>query len=144
MGRGVGKLAARVHSAHQDVAPNDFFALALIALSYAAAQSVDASGFLADFAAGVGLRRAEVRVVNSQELAEEEHYPPAEILVNPNRRHTLGSGGLATAVGLVVGDALSFGDTVERLFAAAIVVALGISLAHHWDPQGLVLAAILF
>lgn len=147
MGRGVGRLAARVRSAHQDVAPNDFFALALIALSYAAAQSVDASGFLAAFAAGVGLRRAEVRVVNRhppEELAEEEHYPPAEVLVNPNQRHTLGKGGLATAVGLVVGDALSFGDTVERLFAAAIVVALGISLAHHWDPQGLVLAAILF
>lgn len=65
-------------------------------------------------------------------------------MVNPNRRHTLGNGGLATAVGLVVGDALSFGDTVKRLFAAAIVVALGISLTHDWDPQGLVLAAILF
>ncbi|CAK8743781.1 hypothetical protein SODG_006917 [Sodalis praecaptivus] len=64
--------------------------------------------------------------------------------MNPNRRHTLGNGGLATAVGLVVGDALSFGDTVERLLAAAIVVALGISLAYHWDPMGLVLAAILF
>lgn len=147
MGRLVGRLAARVRSEQQDAAPNDFFALALIALSYAAAQSLDASGFLAAFAAGVGLRRAEVRVVNRhppEDLAEEENYPPAEILVNPNRRHDLAEGELAKSVGLVVSDALSFGDTVERLFAAAIVVALGVTLAQHWDPMGLVLAAILF
>lgn len=64
--------------------------------------------------------------------------------MNPNLRHTLGNGGLATAFGLVVRDALSFGHTMERLFVAAIVVSLGISLAYYRDPVGLVLAAILY
>ncbi len=41
-------------------------------------------------------------------------------------------------------DALSFGDTIERLFAAAIIIVLGITLAQHWNPNGLLLAALLF
>nr|MBA2817366.1 sodium:proton antiporter [Candidatus Pantoea persica] len=50
-GRLAGLLAVRLRSAHGDVAPNDFLALALIALSYAAVEAIGASGFLATFAA---------------------------------------------------------------------------------------------
>ena len=50
----------------------------------------------------------------------------------------------ANSIGLMVGDALSFGDTIERLFAAGIVTVLGITLAEHWEPMGLVFAALLF
>lgn len=41
MGRSVGKLVAHIRNAHQDVAPNDFFALELIAPNYAGAQRID-------------------------------------------------------------------------------------------------------
>lgn len=48
------------------------------------------------------------------------------------------------SVGLVIGDALSFGDTVERLLAATLVILLGMTLALHWDIDGLMLAVGLF
>jgi len=147
LGRFVGQYITHLRHTHQDVAPNDFLALALIALSYTAAQSLDSSGFLAAFAAGVGLRRAEMRVIYRQPadcFNDSENRPPAEVLVNPHVRHEVGETNPANAVGLVVGDALSFGDTVERLFAAGIIIVLGITLAQHWDPQGLIMAALLF
>lgn len=147
MGRFVGQYATHLRHTHQDVAPNDFLALALIAISYAAAQALDASGFLAAFAAGVGLRRAEVRVINRQPadiFQDSENRPPAEVMVNPHIRHEAGETNPASSVGLVVGDALSFGDTVERLFAAGIIIVLGVTLAQHWDPAGLLMAALLF
>lgn len=147
MGRLVGQYATHLRHTHQDVAPNDFLALALIALSYAAAQALDASGFLAAFAAGVGLRRAEIRVVNLQpadQFSDSNNRPPAEELVNPHIRHEPGETNPTSSAGLVVGDALSFGDTVERLFAAMIIIVLGITLAQHWAPMGLLMAALLF
>lgn len=147
LGRAIGLLATHLRSAHEDVAPNDFLALALIALSYAAAQSVEASGFLATFAAGVGLRRAELRVTKRfplEELPEEQRYLPAEVMVNPNQRLVQAGGSMVKSVGLVVGDALSFGDTIERLLAAAMMVVLGITLAHHWNLTGIGLALLLF
>lgn len=147
LGRLVGLLATRLRSAHQDAAPNDFLALALIALAYAIAQSVEASGFLATFAAGVGLRRAELRVTKRfplEELPEEKRALPAEALINPNKRMEQGQGGMVKSVGLVVSDALSFGDTIERLFAAAMMVGLGITLAQHWNLTGIGLALLLF
>ncbi|EOG2476957.1 TPA: cation:proton antiporter [Serratia marcescens] len=142
----IGLLAMRTRHRHQDIAPNDLIALALIALSYALADAVDASAFLATFAAGVGLRRAEKNIVarHLPDAAQREETPPAEELVNPNTRHSLESNGPAKSIGLVVGDAISFGDTLERLFAAAIVITLGVTLAQHWDPRGIVMGLILF
>ncbi|WP_410013040.1 cation:proton antiporter [Sodalis sp. C49] len=147
MGRLIGHLATHLKSTRNDTAPNDFLALALVALSYAAAQSLDASGFLATFAAGVGLRRTELGIFSRHSpdhLPEDARGGTAESLVNPNQRHESGASGPLRSVGLVVSDALSFGDTMERLFAAGIVIVLGVTLALHWDPMGLVLAAIVF
>ncbi|MFG1172279.1 cation:proton antiporter [Erwiniaceae bacterium CAU 1747] len=146
-GKLIGQYASHLRHTYQDVAPNDFLALALIALSYSAAQALDASGFLAAFAAGVGLRRAEIRVVRRfplEEFQESGCHPPAEELINPNARHSVEKTNPASSAGLVISDALSFGDTVERLFAAAIIIVLGVTLAHHWNTDGLLLAALLF
>lgn len=147
LGKLIGQYAAHLRHTHQDVAPNDFLALALIALSYSAAQALDASGFLAAFAAGVGLRRAEMRVVRhfpTEEFQDSDCHPPAEELINPNARHMIEGTNPASSAGLVVSDALSFGDTIERLFAAVIIIVLGVTLAQHWNVDGLVLAALLF
>jgi NhaP-type Na+/H+ or K+/H+ antiporter len=147
LGRLIGMLATRLRSAHGDVAPNDFLALALIALSYALTQWLGASGFLAAFAAGVGLRRAELGVFRryqSDDLSDDERVLPAEALVNPNKRLQHQGSGMVKSVGLVVGDALSFGDTVERLLAAIMMVVLGVTLAHHWDLNGVLLGLLLF
>ncbi|WP_428943354.1 cation:proton antiporter [Pantoea sp. FN060301] len=147
MGRFVGQYVTHLRHTHQDVAPNDFLALALIALCYSLAQEVAASGFLAAFAAGVGLRCAEVRVtyrLPADSFSDSAHRPPAEVMINPHIRHEKGETTPASSAGLIVGDALSFGDTVERLLAAIIIIVLGVTLAQHWDPEGLLMATLLF
>jgi NhaP-type Na+/H+ or K+/H+ antiporter len=60
-GLGIGRLAIRLRRGQRDdAAPNDLLALALIALAYVTAEAIGAWGFLAAFAAGLGLRRAEI------------------------------------------------------------------------------------
>ncbi|CAK9885167.1 MAG: Na(+)/H(+) antiporter NhaH [Candidatus Erwinia impunctatus] len=147
IGRFIGQYATHLRLTQQDAAPNDLLALSLIALSFACAQAIEASGFLAAFAAGVGLRRAEIRVIRLQpasDFSDTDNRPPAEVLVNPHIRHEDTAPNAARSIGLVVGDALSFGDTIERLFAAAIIITLGITLAAHWNSTGLLLALLLF
>lgn len=143
LGRLVGMLATRSRHRHGVVAPSDFVALALICLSFSLALAVSASGFLAAFAAGVGLRSAEVSTQRrfSDQASDDL---PAEMQVNPHRRHALQESNPIKSVGLVIGDALSFGDTVERIFAAALVIVLGVTLALHWNLNGLLLGAIIF
>jgi hypothetical protein len=98
---------------------------------------------LAAFAAGVGLRSAEVSV-QKRHSEEEGHDLPAEMQVNPHTRHALEERNPIKQVGLVIGDALSFGDTVERLLAATLVTVLGVTFALHWDATALMLALIIF
>jgi NhaP-type Na+/H+ or K+/H+ antiporter len=43
-----------------------------------------------------------------------------------------------------VSEALSFGDTIERLVELCVIVAVGAAITIHWDSRALVLAAILF
>lgn len=147
LGRVVGMVATYLRKSHNDVTPNDLMALALIALSYAIAELLVSSGFLAAFAAGVGLRRAEKKIVEKgghHSPGEDNTHSPAEQLINPHQRHDIEKNSLTKSIGLVVGDAISFGSTLERLFAAGIIIALGITLAEHWDLRGIYLGFLLF
>lgn len=144
MGRLIGLIATRSRHAQGEVAPSDFVALALICLSFSLAIAVSASGFLAAFAAGIGLRSAEVSVQKRHLDPEEDHDLPAEMRVNPHTRHGLEERNPIKSVGLVIGDALSFGDTVERLLAALLVIVLGVTLSQHWDAHALILAFVIF
>ena len=79
LGRVVGRVAIRLRSRQQDTgAPSDFLALALIALAYVGAEVVGAWGFLATFAAGVGLRHAELHVTRETPIPTMpvDHPPP--------------------------------------------------------------------
>uniref|UniRef100_A0A1I8AP12 Na_H_Exchanger domain-containing protein n=1 Tax=Steinernema glaseri TaxID=37863 RepID=A0A1I8AP12_9BILA len=62
MGKLLGRLTLTLRISHADstLTPNDYLALALIALAYVVADTLHAYGFLAVFAAGLGLRQAEV------------------------------------------------------------------------------------
>lgn len=157
-GLGVGRLAISLRRGQQDdAAPNDLLTLALVALAYVLAETVGAWGFLAAFAAGVGLRRAEMRVVKESphpETTSEEgqathdhagdlRHPPAEHLVPPNAA----PGDMAepaVAAGVLVAEALSFGDTAERLLEMILIVLVGVCLVTHWDVRAVPLALILF
>ncbi|HWN43231.1 MAG TPA: cation:proton antiporter [Thermoanaerobaculia bacterium] len=145
LGKGIGRLAVWLRSRHRDTAaPSDFLALALIALSYVGAEVIGAWGFLAVFAAGVGLRSAELKVVKESPHPEadsspSEPHPPAEDLVSAN----VAAEALkepAVAAGRLVAETLSFGDTVERLLEILLVVLVGVSLAVHWDARAVPLA----
>jgi len=161
LGKGIGRLAIWLRNRHQETdAPNDFLALALIALAYVGAETIGAWGFLAAFAAGIGFRRAEIKTVEDNpapeheerekngELSEaEEHdsiaHPPAEEFVGrkldeEELKHP------SKAAGMVVAEIISFGDTVERLLEVMLVVLVGICLAIYWDWRAVPLALALF
>lgn len=148
LARLIGALATRIKASNQDTAPNDLLALALLVLTYAFAQYLHASVFLAAFAAGLGLRHAEWLVVSRHPNPELKHapevHPPAEALINPNRRDADVTRQPWASIGLVVSDALSFGDTLERLIAAGLLVLLGIALASYASAAGVALSALLF
>ena len=170
LGKSVGRLAIKLRSFHQDTdAPNDFLALALIALAYVGAETIYAWGFLAAFAAGIGFRRAEIQTVKDnpapehdgtvekrektyknqdEEKAENKReqpveHPPAEEFVGKkiNEEELKNP---SKAAGMVVAEIISFGDTAERLLEVMLVVLVGICLAIYWDWRALPLALALF
>jgi NhaP-type Na+/H+ or K+/H+ antiporter len=150
LGIGIGRLAVWLRSRYRDSdAPSDFLAFALVALSYVAAERLHALGFLAAFAAGVGLRRAELRVIarsphpDAPRQAQRELHPPAEDLV-PARAKPEHVQEPAIAAGVLVAETISFGDTAERLLEVALVAFLGVNLGSHWDWRALMIAAALF
>jgi NhaP-type Na+/H+ or K+/H+ antiporter len=132
------------------VAPSDFLALGIMALAYAGAEMLHASGFLAAFAAGVGLRRVELRVATRHSAESDEDTDPdgttapAELLVRPNERSTAGNDHPVQTVGWVVSDALSFGDTIERLIGAMLVFVVGVAVLPAFSWNGALIALVLF
>jgi len=149
LARLIGIIATRAKMASRDRAPSDFLALALIALTYALTRAVDASPFLAAFAAGVGLRHTEWKVVSEHphpdvDQGQAQQHPPAEMLINPNQREDVALEEPSATIGLVVSDALSFGDTLERLLAVAMVLVVGIACSGAWSAEGAWMGALLF
>ncbi|HEY0179934.1 MAG TPA: cation:proton antiporter [Dokdonella sp.] len=148
IGRVAGLAAIRMHSRFGDAsAPSDFLALALIALAYTAAQSLHALGFLAVFAAGLGLRRSELTTSRRSPLTDSSPQrppPPADELVNPNRVTEKDLDQPAVAAGVILAEAQNFGTTVERLMEVALLVLIGVAIASVWDVRGVAVAAALF
>jgi NhaP-type Na+/H+ or K+/H+ antiporter len=154
LGRGLGRFSIFLRSRHRDTsAPSDFLALALIALSYVGAETIGAWGFLAVFAAGVGLRGAEIHVVARRPHPEHrrrvEHaegetppHPPAEEMV-ASRVEPEELAEPAVAAGVMVGEVMSFGDTLERLLEVLLVVMVGVALAEEWSLRAVPLALLL-
>lgn len=151
MGRGLGRLTLLIRTRHADstVSPNDYLTLALIALAYVAAELIHGYGFLAVFAAGLGLRQAEVHT-------SADPQTPAEHLVQPVVGHQHIEPEKAVhgdiekleetqvAAGIMLGDMLAFGSLVERSMEVFIVTLLGVVLPLYWDWQALIVAALLF
>jgi NhaP-type Na+/H+ or K+/H+ antiporter len=150
MGRGVGHLMIylRIKNADSTTSPNDFLALALIALSYVLAEALGAFGFLSVFAAGLGLRQAEARTTQSE--------VPSEHLAQPVIGHMTGALEKATvaeveelsesqlAAGVMMGDMLAFGSLVERSMEVLLITLLGACLSLYWDWRAVGLGLALF
>lgn len=158
LGKWLGRLAIWLRSRHQETdAPNDFLALALIALAYVGAEWIGAWGFLAAFTAGIGFRRAEVKTVtqnpapeNLPPVDETKKYQEDSVVHRPAEElvgKTVAEEELkhpAKAAGVVVSEIISFGDTAERLLEVLMVVLIGVCLALYWDWRALPLALALF
>ncbi|HEY5935681.1 MAG TPA: cation:proton antiporter [Kofleriaceae bacterium] len=147
LGKVVGRIAIALRARQRDAtAPSDLLALALIGVAYVSAEAIGAWGFLAVFAAGLGLRAAEVKVVDDTphpEVDATATHPPAEALVAARvpDRHMKEP---AVAAGVLVSETLSFGDTVERIVEVGLLVSVGIALGTHWDSRAIPIAAALF
>ena len=151
MGRGIGRLTLSMRLRNDDstLSPNDYLALALIALAYVVAESIGGYGFLSVFAAGLGLRQVEVSSTGASE-------PPAEHLVQPVVGHqnvepqhavhgdTEQLQDSQVAAGIMMGDMLSFGGLVERAMEVFLVTLLGVLLVTHWDWRALLVGGVLF
>ena len=151
MGRGIGRvtLSLRIRNDDSTLSPNDYLALALIALAYVVAEAIGGYGFLSVFAAGLGLRQIEVKSTGAGQ-------PPAEHLVQPVVVHqniepqyavhgdTERLESSQVAAGIMMGDMLSFGGLVERAMEVFLVTLLGVVLIAHWDWRALLVGAVLF
>jgi NhaP-type Na+/H+ or K+/H+ antiporter len=152
LGVWLGRLAIHLRGRSRGSgAPGDFLALALIALSYSAAESVGAWGFLATFAAGLGFRRSEVETVEAHPAPVHLSAQAAGSLADAPAEELVGMAGAAEnledptkAAGHMVAEIISFGDTAERLLEVMLVVVLGICVASYWDWRAVPLGLALF
>lgn len=153
LGHALGRLAIWLRAREPESnAPNDLLMLALICLSYVLAEQAGAWGFLAVFAAGVGLRRAEIQVVRGNPHPDHlrtgneddipASHPPAEHMVAASvEPRALNEP--AVAAGVLVAESLSFGETLERLIEFVLVLLIGVALSSHYEPRALLLGAAL-
>lgn len=153
LGKLIGKLAIYLRTQHADtsMSPNDSLALALIALAYVGAELIGAWGFLAVFAAGLGLRRAEVSVAKKSETPSEEliaHAVPHVVEGGLSPRELPLEGKRIdepkVAAGVMMGDILTFGGQLERSLEVLLVTMLGVLVSAHWDWRAVPLALALF
>jgi NhaP-type Na+/H+ or K+/H+ antiporter len=155
MGLAIGRLAIWLRTRHRDsMSPSDFLALAVVALSYVAAEQVGAWGFLAAFAAGIGMRHAEIMVVGESPHPDVRdadpsaagtgvaHPPPEHLVMAMTPGDELAQP--AVAAGVMVAETVSFGDTAERLLEVLLVMTVGVALATHWDARAIPIALALF
>ncbi|MGH8332510.1 MAG: cation:proton antiporter, partial [Pseudomonas sp.] len=151
MGRGIGRLTLlmRIKNDDSTLSPNDYLALALIALAYVGAESIHGYGFLSVFAAGLGLRHEEVKSMGNDELPAEHLVQPVVGHQNVEPQHAV-HGDTASledtqvAAGIMMGDMLAFGSLVERAMEVFLVTLLGVVLMAHWDWRALPIAGVLF
>ncbi|MCA4130941.1 cation:proton antiporter, partial [Pseudomonas aeruginosa] len=151
LGHGLGRLAIHLRARHTDtsVSANDFLALALIALSYVGADALGGWGFLASFAAGIGLRHAEVATLGHASAPAEAQAAAADVREAGQASGTIEYGADRSehpkvAAGAVMLDVLSFGNLLERSLEVLLVTLLGAMLYQHWDWRALPLALLLF
>jgi len=119
VGMGVATGVRRLRAWRRDaIIFDEFLLLGVIGLSYGAALAAHTLGFLAVFAAGLALRRADdIHAVSSQ-AADKPPLTPSMLNVN---------------------------EQLERIVEVAIVLLVGAMISTgYWSMQGLLIAALLF
>jgi len=119
LGSALGTGVRALRSWRRDAAiVDEFLLLGVIALSYGVALAAHALGFLAVFAAGLALRRADDIHANSTSATDKPPLTPSLLNVN---------------------------EQLERIVEVAVVLLVGAMISTgYWSPEGLLLAAMLF
>jgi sodium/hydrogen antiporter len=124
LGLGVARLVLYLRREHREaVGLDDFLAAGLIALSYGAALWIHSYGFLAVFAAGLGMRAAEMKHSRG-EAPELTATSPREVKEEMATHPEMAPAYMAHAL-------LSFNEQLER--AAEITVVLLVGSLLQWD-----------
>ena len=118
IGIGVARGVRALRRWREDAAKLDvFLLLGVIGLSYGAALAAHTLGFLAVFAAGLALRRADDLHAGSHRTAEHPPLTPSMLSVN---------------------------EQLERIVEVAVVLLVGVMISTgYWSTAGLALAALL-
>lgn len=121
----VGRLVLRLrHGRPERAGADDLVALGLIGLSYGAALAAHAYGFLAVFAAGLMLRRAE------EQHAAAHADDPAPVAA------AAGVGDPARGDPYMVGNALGAAEQLERIGEAGVLLIMGgLVTRRHVAPE---------
>ena len=131
LGTLIGKLVLHLRTRHQEaVGLDEFLALGLIAVTFGVAQFTLASGFLAVFAAGLALKRAERRAKRDQPSGAAKAELPADAAAErelaTDSRH---------AGAYMMGAVRGFNGQLERLAELAVVMVTGAMLHYIQLPD---------
>ena len=151
MGRGIGRvtLSLRINNDDSTLSPNDYLALALIALSYVGGRVDSRLRLSVGVRRGPGSASGRGQVHGHDELPAEHLVQPVVGHQNVEPQHAV-HGDTArledtqVAAGIMMGDMLAFGGLVERAMEVFLVTLLGVVLIAHWDWRALAIAGGLF
>jgi NhaP-type Na+/H+ or K+/H+ antiporter len=120
----------------------EFLAIGLIALSYGLAELIHGIGFLAVFAAGVGMRRIEA-AAGDEDVAAGSAPSPALAKLAGEAESIAGSEDKAPAY--MAASVLDFNQQIEHFAEFLTVLLLGILLSHTgFSWEGVAVAMCLF
>ncbi|RXZ33379.1 sodium:proton antiporter [Oxalobacteraceae bacterium CAVE-383] len=121
----------------------EFLAIGLIALSYGLAESIRGFGFLAVFAAGVGMRRIEAAAAGEAGMENGASPSPALAKLAGEAESVAGSDDKAPAY--MAATVLDFNQQIEHFAEFMTVLLLGILISHTgFSWEGLGVALVLF
>lgn len=140
LGALIGKLVVYLRTRHQEaVGLDEFLALGLVALAFGVAQLLQASGFLAVFAAGLALQRVKER--SRHQKAPDEG--PAGLQGKDAHLAVATHPNLASAY--MMQAVRGFNEQLERIAELVIVLAVGAMLAYvRIDGWAIVFLVLLF
>ena len=121
----------------------EFLGIGLIALSYGLAEAMHGMGFLAVFAAGVGMRRMEGASSDRKNGSAGDGPSPALVKMSGDAETVAGSDDHATAY--MAATVLDFNQQIEHFAEFLTVLLLGILVSHSgFSWEGLAVALALF